>query len=91
MLNLTIYIPRARINKFNIIILALLGVLYIDRVATSRTVIVYGPFMDQELPNEREKNDSSRLTGLYRILQVENLEKPAKTKQISSFCRINSK
>ena len=44
--------------------------------------------MDRELPNEREKNDSSQLTGLYRILQGENLEKPAKTKQLSSFCRI---
>ena len=31
--------------------------------------------MDRKLQNERQKNDISRLKGLYRILQVENLEK----------------
>ena len=48
-------------------------------------------FIDRELQNEREKNDISRLKGLYRILQVGNLEKVAKTRQVGSFCRIKPK
>ena len=63
--------------------------LYIENVAT--TCLVYGPFMDRELQNEREKSDIFGLKGLYQILQVENLEKLAKTKQVGSFCHINSK
>ena len=47
--------------------------------------------MDRELQNEREKSDIFGLKGLYQILQVENLEKLAKTKQVGSFCHINSK
>ena len=38
-----------------------------------------------ELQNEREKNDISRLKGLYQLLQVENLEKVAKMKQVGSI------
>ena len=58
-----------------------------ESIAT--TCIVDGdraPFMDRELQNEREKNDISRLKGFYQILQVENLGKVAKTKQVGSFC-----
>ena len=47
--------------------------------------------MDQELQNEREKHDISRLKGLYQILRVKNREKLAKIKQVGSFCRINLK
>ena len=53
--------------------------LYIQSVATT--------VMDRELQNEHEKNDISRLTGLYRILHVGDLEKVAKTKQVGLFCR----
>ena len=49
------------------------------------------PFIDRELQYEHEKNDISRLKGIYCILQVENLEKVAKTRQVGSFCRIKSK
>ena len=54
------------------------SVLYRESAAT--TCIVYGPFMDRELQNEREKSDISRLKGLYRNLQVGNLGKLAKTR-----------
>ena len=71
---------------------ALLGVLYIESVATTCTCIVYEPLiMDRELQNECEKNNISRLKSLYRILRVKNQEKLAKSKQVGSFCRINLK
>ena len=80
MLNLAIYIRACAYLEFNAQFFgnfALLGVLCMESIAT--TCKVYGPFMDQELQNQHEKNDTSRLTGFYRILQVGNLEKLAKT------------
>ena len=49
----------------------------------------HAPFMDWELQNKREKNDTLAVKALYQILHVENLEKLVKMRQVGSFCRIN--
>ena len=70
----------------------ILCVLYIESVTTMCSIRNRcALFMDRELRNEREKNDISWLKNIYGLVQVGNLEKLAKSKQVGSFCHINLK
>ena len=68
---------------------AVLGVLYIESVATMCIVPIYGPFIWLRNYIVSVKRTISGLKSLYQILQVGNLQNLAKTKQVGSFCRIN--